>query len=69
MKRRSGVPGEARVCPPEDCGGTPGYYELLVALSGPDHEGNDVMQEWVGGKFDPNALNKAVIDRALKRLR
>ncbi|MGD0125154.1 MAG: plasmid pRiA4b ORF-3 family protein [Terriglobia bacterium] len=25
--------------PPEDCGGVPGYYNLLEALRDPDHEG------------------------------
>ncbi len=59
----------ARACPPEDCGGTMGYYELLVALSDPDHEEHDAMLEWIGGKFDPNAFDAATIDRALKRLR
>ncbi len=59
----------ARACPPEDCGGTMGYYELLVALSDPDHEEHDAMLEWVGGEFDPNAFDAATIDRALKRLR
>ena len=59
----------ARACPLEDCGGTMGYYELLVALSDPDHEEHDAMLEWVGGKFDPNAFDVAAVDRALKRLR
>jgi len=59
----------ARACPPEDCGGTMGYYELLVALSDPDHEDHDAMLEWVGGKFDPVAFDLAAVDRALKRLR
>jgi hypothetical protein len=71
-----GEPGEkiacvdgARACPPEDCGGTPGYYDLLVALSDPDHEEHDAMLDWVGGKYDPNAFDIAAVDRALKRLR
>ena len=59
----------ARACPPEDCGGTMGYYALLVALSDPDHEDHDTMLEWVGGKFDPHAFDVAAVDRALKRLR
>jgi len=72
----AGEPGEkiaciggARACPPEDCGGTPGYYDLLVALSDPGHEEHDAMLEWVGGKYDPNAFDVATVDRALKRLR
>lgn len=59
----------ARACPPEDCGGSMGYYELLVALSDPDHEDHCTMLEWVGGKFDPGAFDVAAVDRALKRLR
>ena len=59
----------ARACPPEDCGSTPGYYELLIALSDPDHEEHDAMLEWVGGKYDPNAFDVEAVDRALKRLR
>ena len=59
----------ARACPPEDCGGTPGYFNLLMALSDPDHEDHDSLLEWVGGKYDPNAFDVAATDRALKRLR
>ena len=71
-----GAPGEkiaciagARACPPEDCGSIPGYYELLVTLSDPEHEDHDAMLEWVGSKYDPNAFDSATIDQALKRLR
>lgn len=28
----------ARTCPPEDCGGAPGYENLLAALADPDHD-------------------------------
>ncbi len=59
----------ARACPPEDCGGIMGYYALLVALSDPDHENHSTMLEWVGGRFDPENFDVAVVDRALKRLR
>jgi hypothetical protein len=72
----AGEPGEkiacvggARACPPEDCGGTSGYFHLLVVLSNPDHEEYDSMLEWVGGKYAPNAFDVAAVDRALKRLR
>ena len=59
----------ARACPPEDCGGVIGYYNLLVALSDPDHEEHHAMLEWVGGKFDPGVFDIAAVNRALKRLR
>jgi hypothetical protein len=59
----------ARACPLEDCGGTTGYYDLLVALSDPDNEEHDSMLEWVGGKFDPNTFDIAAVNRKLERLR
>jgi len=59
----------ARACPPEDCGGPPGYYSLLVALSDPEQADHDEMLEWVGGKFDPNAFDIEKVNKALKRLR
>jgi hypothetical protein len=59
----------ARACPPEDCGGTMGYYHLLVAISDPDHEEHEEMLEWVGGKFDPHAFDITAINRSLARLR
>ena len=68
-EEKPGCTAGARACPPEDCGGTTGYYELLVALSDPDHEEHDTMLEWVGGKFDPNTFDVVAVDRALKRLR
>ena len=59
----------ARDCPPEDCGGVTGYYHLLEALAGPGHEDHDMLMEWVGGKFDPEAFDVGAVDRTLKRLR
>src|SRR5208283_620595 len=54
----------ARACPPEDCGGPPGYYSLLVALSDQEHADHDEMLEWVGGKFDPNAFDIEKVNKA-----
>ena len=30
--------GGARACPPEDCGGSPGYEHLLEVMADPTHE-------------------------------
>ena len=44
-------------CPPEDCGGIGGYYDLLSVLSGPKNEEYNDMIEWLGGEFDPAKFN------------
>lgn len=59
----------ARACPPEDCGGVPGYAELLVALADPKHKRHKELLEWVGGAFDPEAFDAEAVSRALQRLR
>jgi len=48
-----------RACPPEDCGGVWGYQEFLAAISDADHPEHQSMLEWVGGEFDPEALDAA----------
>ena len=44
-------------CPPEDCGGIPGYQELIDSLADPDHPEHDEMLRWLGiargSDFDP----------------
>jgi Plasmid pRiA4b ORF-3-like protein len=52
-------------CPPEDCGGIPGYYNLLEALADPRHPEHEELSEWIGGHFDPQAFS---IDEANRLL-
>src|SRR5687767_7306768 len=52
-----------RACPPEDCGGAWGYAALLEALGNPKHPEHAEMLEWVGGAFDPEAVELAIINR------
>ena len=42
-----------RACPPEDCGGAPGYYNLLRIIKNPKHPEHDSMMEWLEEDFDP----------------
>jgi len=48
----------ARHCPPEDCGGTGGYDDLLDIIKNPKHEEYDSMMEWLGWDFDPEYFNR-----------
>ena len=57
--------GGQRACPPEDCGGAPGYQNFLEAVRDPGHEEHDAMLEWVGGSFDAEAFDLAAVNRAL----
>ncbi len=46
-----------RACPPEDCGGSWGYEEMLAVLAGPRNARRRELVEWVGRSFDPNAFD------------
>lgn len=58
-----------RACPPEDCGGPPGYERLLEVLRDPKHEEYEETLEWLGGPFDPEAFDVNEVNRMLKSVR
>jgi hypothetical protein len=49
------IDGE-RACPPEDCGGIWGYYNLVDVLNNPKHPDYEEMKEWYE-EFDPNKFD------------
>lgn len=57
-----------RACPPEDCGGTGGYYEFVEAVEDVEHPEHEEMLEWVGGYFDPEDAEFDEINPCLKMI-
>ena len=55
-------------CPPEDCGGAPGYERLLKILADPDNEAHEETRQWCGGQFDPARANFPALEGAVDRL-
>lgn len=54
-------------CPPEDCGGIPGYYHLLEAIEDRNHPQHDELYEWVGEHYDPRDFSLDKVNRRLSR--
>ena len=52
----------ARACPPEDCGGPPGYERLCAVLADPAKADEDAEQllDWVED-YDPEAFDPAEV--------
>lgn len=61
--------GGKKACPPEDCGGIWGYYELLDAIADPKHDRHDELREWLGGEFDPDAFDLEEVNAVLAQWR
>ena len=57
-----------RAGPPEDCGGPPGFQSLLAARKNPGSKHAQELLEWVGSDWDPEALDLAVVNKALAAL-
>jgi hypothetical protein len=55
-------------CPPEDCGGIWGYYELLKAVKNPKHKEHWQMLDWLGGQFDPGRFDLQKVNATLRGL-
>lgn len=58
----------ARACPPEDCGGWPGYVNYLDAISDPKHEEHREMVRW-RGPFDPEAFDVKKATREMRKVK
>lgn len=54
--------GGERACPPEDCGGAWGYQTMLEALADPGHDQHADMKRWIGGSFDAERFDPAMVE-------
>lgn len=62
------IAGE-RACPPEDCGGIWGYYDLLETIQDPEDPEHEERLEWIGENFDPEAFDRDEVNRRLQQIR
>ena len=58
-----------RACPPEDCGGIGGFYDLLDAVSDPNHDQHEDLCDWLGDDFDPEAFSIDKVNRMITSTR
>jgi len=57
-----------RACPPEDCGGPPGYADYLEAIADPEHEQHEEMMEW-RGPFDPSVFDAKKATKEMRKVK
>ena len=53
--------GGERRCPPEDCGGIPGYYEFLNNIASKQSKKRKAALDWYGGPYDPDEIGEQQI--------
>nr|WP_298331953.1 plasmid pRiA4b ORF-3 family protein [Asticcacaulis sp.] len=56
-----------RNAPPEDCGGIPGFYDMLAVLADPDHPDHAEIAEWID-EYDPDTIDELPMQYALSRI-
>lgn len=58
-----------RNCPPEDCGGIPGYHHLLEVLKDKSHPEFPEMKRWVGRGYDPEKFDLEKVNKLLPKFK
>lgn len=58
-----------RACPPEDCGGIGGYFDLLDALAHPKALRHRELLEWLGEGFDPALFDLDEVNEILREVK
>jgi hypothetical protein len=49
--------GGERRCPPEDCGGPPGYFEFMENIANKGSQKGKEALAWYGGHYDPDDID------------
>lgn len=60
--------GGGRACPPDDCGGPPGYAHLLEVLANPKHPDHEELKEFAPPDFDAAKFDVAAANERLRAL-
>jgi hypothetical protein len=60
--------GGERRCPPEDCGGPPGYFEFIESIASKRGKKAKEALEWYGGPYDPDDIDEQQIKITLGRI-
>jgi len=60
--------GGERRCPPEDCGGPPGYFEFIENISNKGSKKGTEALQWYGGPYNPDDIDEKQIEIALRRI-
>ncbi len=61
--------GGEKACPPEDCGGIYGYYEMMEIMEDSKHPEHENVIEWLGDEFEPDVFDLVETNDMLKRVR
>ena len=60
--------GGERRCPPEDCGGLPGYYDFLDNIASKQSKKRKAALDWYGRPYDPDDIDEQQVVITLKRI-
>ncbi len=53
-------------CPPDDCGGVPGYFDLCEAMKYKNHPNHDELVDWLGYLYIPYFWDMEEVNTAFK---
>ena len=56
-------------CPPEDCGGIGGYYNMLEIIKDKDHPEYKEIKQWLGKGYDPAKFDIGKVNKQLYNLK